>query len=121
MPGWPEDVSDVPNALKPYHNHCDEMTAEDGLILKEEDPTQDPWRSPRDHQMPVQSMTLCLLARHQPTHQSTGTAATTNTPCKSLAVPGVDPGGGPGGPGPPLTTKNEAPAPKFYKTEAQEW
>ena len=23
------------------------------------------------------------------------------------------------GPGPPLTTKNEAPAPKFYKTEAQ--
>ena len=30
-------------------------------------------------------------------------------------------GGGPGGPGPPLTTKNEAPAPKFYKTEAPEW
>ena len=87
MPGWPEDVSDVPNVLKPYHNHCHEMTAEDGLILKEEDPTQDPWRSPRDHQMPVKSMTLCLLARHQPTHQSTGTAATTNTPCKSLAVP----------------------------------
>ena len=29
--------------------------------------------------------------------------------------------GGPGGPGPPLTTKNEAPAPKFYKTEAPEW
>ena len=26
-----------------------------------------------------------------------------------------------GGPGPPLTTKNEAPAPKFYKTEAPEW
>ena len=25
------------------------------------------------------------------------------------------------GPGPPLTTKNEAPAPKFYKTEAPEW
>ena len=22
---------------------------------------------------------------------------------------------------PPLTTKNEAPAPKFYKTEAPEW
>ena len=34
---------------------------------------------------------------------------------------GADPGGGPGGPGPPLTTKNEAPAPKFYKTEAPEW
>ena len=29
--------------------------------------------------------------------------------------------GGPQGPGPPLTTKNEAPAPKFYKTEAPEW
>ena len=29
--------------------------------------------------------------------------------------------GGPWGPGPPLTTKNEAPAPKFYKTEAPEW
>ena len=35
---------------------------------------------------------------------------------------GADPGGGPGGPAPPpLTTKNEAPAPKFYKTEAPEW
>ena len=30
-------------------------------------------------------------------------------------------GGGPGARGPPLTTKNEAPAPKFYKTEAPEW
>ena len=28
---------------------------------------------------------------------------------------------GPKGPGPPLTTKNEAPAPKFYKIEAPEW
>ena len=26
-----------------------------------------------------------------------------------------------GGLGPPLTTKNEAPAPKFYKIEAPEW
>ena len=30
-------------------------------------------------------------------------------------------GADPGGPGPPPTTKNEAPAPKFYKTEAPEW
>ena len=30
-------------------------------------------------------------------------------------------GGAPGARAPPLTTKNEAPAPKFYKTEAQEW
>ena len=29
--------------------------------------------------------------------------------------------GGAQGPGPPLTTKNEAPAPKFYKIEAPEW
>ena len=29
--------------------------------------------------------------------------------------------GGPWGPRPPLTTKNEAPAPKFYKIEAPEW
>ena len=29
--------------------------------------------------------------------------------------------GGPRGPGPPLTTKNEAPAPKCNKTEAPEW
>ena len=33
---------------------------------------------------------------------------------------GADPGGAPGA-RPPLTTKNEAPAPKFYKTEAPEW
>ena len=35
-------------------------------------------------------------------------------------LPGADPGGVPGA-RPPLTTKNEAPAPKFYKTEAPEW
>ena len=34
--GWPEDVKDVPNALRPYHNHHDEMTVEDVLILKGE-------------------------------------------------------------------------------------
>ena len=33
---------------------------------------------------------------------------------------GADPGGAPGARAPP-TTKNEAPAPKFYKTEAPEW
>ena len=33
-------------------------------------------------------------------------------------ITGADPGG-PGGPG-PLTTKNEAPAPKFYKIEDPE-
>ena len=33
---------------------------------------------------------------------------------------GADPGGGTGARAPP-TTKNEAPAPKFYKTDAPEW
>ena len=34
--GWPEDIKDIPKALCPYHNHCDVMTVEDGLILKGE-------------------------------------------------------------------------------------
>ena len=34
--GWPEDIKDVPKALCPYHNHCNVMTVEDGLILKGE-------------------------------------------------------------------------------------
>ena len=36
----------------------------------------------------------------------------------NIIVPGADPGGARA---PPPTTKNEAPAPKFYKTEAPEW
>ena len=31
--GWPEDVTDLPNALRPYHTHRDVLTVEDGLIL----------------------------------------------------------------------------------------
>ena len=38
-----------------------------------------------------------------------------------IYISGVDPGGALGARAPPLTTKNEAPAPKFYKTEAPEW
>ena len=34
--GWPEDIKDVPKALRPYHNHRNVMTVEDGLILKGE-------------------------------------------------------------------------------------
>ena len=34
--GWPENASDVPITLKPYHNYHDELTVEDGLILKGE-------------------------------------------------------------------------------------
>ena len=37
-----------------------------------------------------------------------------------IMTSGADPGGGRGS-GTPLTTKNEAPAPKFYKIEAPEW
>ena len=39
---------------------------------------------------------------------------------RGLSISGLDPGGAQG-PGPPLATKNEAPAPKFYKIEAPEW
>ena len=34
--GWPEDVTDLPNALRPYHTHRDVLTVEDGLILRGE-------------------------------------------------------------------------------------
>ena len=34
--GWPENASDVPNMLRPYHNHRDELTVEDRHILKGE-------------------------------------------------------------------------------------
>ena len=34
--GWPEDIKDIPKALRPYHNHRNVMTVEDGLILKGE-------------------------------------------------------------------------------------
>ena len=57
----------------------------------------------------------CTLANND--RNKSGQQATNN----AVALSGADPGGGPGGPGPPLTTKNEAPAPKFYKTEAPEW
>ena len=31
--GWPEDPKDIPEALRPYWNHRDTMTVEDGIIL----------------------------------------------------------------------------------------
>ena len=31
--GWPEDPKDVQQALRPYWNHRDTMTVEDGIIL----------------------------------------------------------------------------------------
>ena len=77
--GWPDNASDVPNALGPYHNHCDELTVEDGLILKGEALVIPPVEREKilhkiheGHQVPVQSTTLRLLARHQPRHQTHG-------------------------------------------------
>ena len=34
--GWPEDIKDVPRALRPYHPHRHILTVEDGLILRGE-------------------------------------------------------------------------------------
>ena len=31
--GWPDDIKDVPKALRPYHGQSDSLTVEDGLIL----------------------------------------------------------------------------------------
>ena len=31
--GWPDDIKDVPKALRPYHGQHDSLTVEDGLIL----------------------------------------------------------------------------------------
>ena len=33
MAGWPDDIKDVPKALRPYHGQRDSLTVEDGLIL----------------------------------------------------------------------------------------
>ena len=34
--GWPDDIKDVPKALRPYHGQRDSLTVEDGLILRGE-------------------------------------------------------------------------------------
>ena len=31
--GWPDNIKDVPKALRPYHGQCDSLTVENGLIL----------------------------------------------------------------------------------------
>ena len=36
LAGWPEDITDLPNALRPYHDHRNILTVEDGLILRGE-------------------------------------------------------------------------------------
>ena len=34
--GRPEDINNIPNALRLYHHHQNDLTVEDGLILKGE-------------------------------------------------------------------------------------
>ena len=34
--GWPDNIKDVPKALRPYHGQCDSVTVEDELILRGE-------------------------------------------------------------------------------------
>ena len=36
LAGWPDNIKDVPKALRPYHGQCDSLTVEDGLILRGE-------------------------------------------------------------------------------------
>ena len=31
--GWPDNIKDIPKALRPYHGQRDSLTVEDGLIL----------------------------------------------------------------------------------------
>ena len=45
--GWPEDPKDVPQALRPYWNHWDAMTVEDGIILCGKPFSFPPWRERR--------------------------------------------------------------------------
>ena len=34
--GWPDNIKDIPKALRPYRGQCDSLTVEDGLILHRE-------------------------------------------------------------------------------------
>ena len=36
LAGWPDNIEDVPKALRPYHGQRDSLTIEDGLILRGE-------------------------------------------------------------------------------------
>ena len=33
--GWPSTITEVPNVIQPYWTFCEELTVEDGLVLKE--------------------------------------------------------------------------------------
>ena len=34
MTGWPNNIKEIPQVLHPYWTFCEELTIEDGLILK---------------------------------------------------------------------------------------
>ena len=74
--GWPEDIKDTPKGLCLYHNHCDIMRVEDGLILKGEALIILPLEREKIlqaihegthgyHQVSIPSKTMCLLAWNQ--------------------------------------------------------
>ena len=81
LSGWPEDICDVPMNLCPYHHAHDVLTVEDGIILCGEALVIPPFRerqgamvypqkSPRNIQMPIPCLPMCLLAWHQLRHQT---------------------------------------------------
>ena len=82
LAGWPDNIEDVPKALRSYHGQRDSLTVENGLILcgeaiivppgerRKKGLGTDSPRTPRSIKVPVQSKTVCLLARHQPRHQT---------------------------------------------------
>ena len=71
----------------------------------------------------VTAIVVCVGNRiqgvHKHRHGKTGHKPERDTGSITLKQGQIQ--GGPWGPEPPLTTKNEAPAPKFYITEAPEW
>ena len=76
--GWPDNIEDVPKTLRPYYGQWDSLTIEDGLILHGEAIIVPPeerrkvleqiHQGHRNIKVPVQSKTVCLLARHQQRH-----------------------------------------------------
>ena len=70
--GWPEDPKDIPEALRPYWNHRDTKTIENGIILCGEaililsaergSTMTDTWRIPRHNQVWTRCLELCILA-----------------------------------------------------------
>ena len=77
--GWPDDIKDVPKALQPYRGQHDSLTVEDGLIVygeaiivppgeRKKVLEQNPSRTLRHIQVPIQGKTMHILAWHQQGH-----------------------------------------------------